>query len=95
MTRSAIVLVSGGLDSATCLAIAKSEGFECYALSIDYGQRHQIELKAAANVVKSIGAIARENRLKFHLDGARVFNGLVETGYGYKDYANNFDSVSI
>jgi len=57
MTRSAIVLVSGGLDSATCLAIAKSEGFECYALSIDYGQRHQIELKAAANVVKSIGAI--------------------------------------
>ena len=57
MTRSAIVLVSGGLDSATCLAIAKCEGFECYALSIDYGQRHQIELKAAANVVKSIGAI--------------------------------------
>lgn len=45
--------------------------------------------------IKSIGAIARENRLKFHLDGARVFNGLVETGYGYKDYANNFDSVSI
>ena len=61
MTRSAIVLVSGGLDSATCLAIAKSEGFDCYALSIDYGQRHQIELKAAANVVKSIGAI--ENKI--------------------------------
>lgn len=55
--KSAVVLVSGGLDSATCLAIARSEGFDCYALSIDYGQRHQVELNAAANVVKNIGAI--------------------------------------
>ena len=51
----AVVLVSGGLDSATCLAIAKSEGFDCYALSIDYGQRHQVELKAAVEVVRSFG----------------------------------------
>jgi 7-cyano-7-deazaguanine synthase len=65
MTRSAVVLVSGGLDSATCLAIARSEGFDCYALSIDYGQRHQFELKAAANVVKSIGA---EEHKILHLD---------------------------
>ena len=55
--KTAVVLVSGGLDSATCLAIAKSEGFDCYALSIDYSQRHQVELKAAVNVVKSIGAV--------------------------------------
>ncbi|WP_455376781.1 7-cyano-7-deazaguanine synthase QueC [Kaarinaea lacus] len=65
MTRSAVILVSGGLDSATCLAIAKSEGFDCYALSIDYGQRHQVELDAAVNVVKSLGV--KEHKI-FHLD---------------------------
>jgi len=48
--RRAIVLVSGGLDSATCLAIAKSQGYECYALSFDYGQRHLAELEAAKKV---------------------------------------------
>lgn len=64
-TKSAVVLVSGGLDSATCLAIAKSEGFDCFALSIDYGQRHQVELDAAVNVVKSLGA--RQHKI-FHLD---------------------------
>ena len=48
-------LLSGGLDSATCLAIARREGFACYALSFDYGQRHKIELEAAARVAASIG----------------------------------------
>ncbi len=52
---TAVVLVSGGLDSATVLAIARSEGFDCYALSFDYGQRHRFELEAAANVCQSIG----------------------------------------
>ncbi|QDT33671.1 7-cyano-7-deazaguanine synthase QueC [Thalassoglobus polymorphus] len=46
-SKRAVVLLSGGLDSATVLAIAKSEGYECYALSFDYGQRHQFELQAA------------------------------------------------
>jgi 7-cyano-7-deazaguanine synthase len=51
------VLVSGGLDSSTCLAIARSEGFECYALSFAYGQRHSAELQAAARVAESLGAL--------------------------------------
>src|SRR6201997_4862872 len=46
----AICLLSGGLDSSTCLGIARREGFACYALSFDYGQRHRIELEAAARV---------------------------------------------
>lgn len=51
----AVVLLSGGLDSTTVLAIAKNEGRECHALSIVYGQRHAIELEAAKNVAESIG----------------------------------------
>ena len=51
----AIVLVSGGLDSATVLAIAKQQGFECYALSFDYGQRHRVELAAAQRVCQNLG----------------------------------------
>ena len=54
--RRAVVLVSGGLDSATCLAIARSEGYECYALSFSYGQRHDAELAAAGRVADSLGA---------------------------------------
>src|SRR5438270_2901412 len=52
----AIVLLSGGLDSATTLALAQSDGFECYALSVDYGQRHRLELDCAARIAQSLGA---------------------------------------
>jgi 7-cyano-7-deazaguanine synthase len=52
----AVCLLSGGLDSSTCLAVARKEGFECYALSFDYGQRHNIELEAARRVAASLGA---------------------------------------
>ena len=48
----AVCLLSGGLDSSTCLGVARREGFECYALSFDYGQRHRIELEAAARVAR-------------------------------------------
>ena len=57
MTQRAVVLVSGGLDSATCLAIARSEGYACHALSFAYGQRHTAELNAAARVAAALGAV--------------------------------------
>jgi 7-cyano-7-deazaguanine synthase len=59
-TTRAVVLVSGGLDSATVLALARAQGLECYALSVDYGQRHRAELVAAARVAQTLGA--REHR---------------------------------
>ena len=48
--KKAIILFSGGLDSTTCLALAKSQGFECYAMSFNYGQKHQIELESAKRI---------------------------------------------
>ena len=59
--RRAVVLLSGGLDSATCLAIAQNAGFDCYCLSLDYGQRHSTELDAATRVAKALGA--KEHRV--------------------------------
>lgn len=56
-SRPAVVLLSGGLDSATCLAIARAEGYACHALSFAYGQRHEIELRAAEQVARELGAI--------------------------------------
>jgi len=56
--RPAVVLLSGGLDSATTLAIARSEAFRCHCLTIDYGQRHRAELAAAARVAVALGAAA-------------------------------------
>ena len=53
----AVVLLSGGLDSATTAAIARAEGYEVYALSVDYGQRHRFELEAATNVAKAVGVV--------------------------------------
>lgn len=55
-SKPAVCLLSGGLDSATALAVARREGFRCYALSFDYGQRHRAELQAAARVAASLGA---------------------------------------
>ncbi|MDM7321701.1 MAG: 7-cyano-7-deazaguanine synthase QueC [Gammaproteobacteria bacterium] len=59
--RRAVVLVSGGLDSATVLAIARAEGYACYALSVEYGQRHRSELEAARKVASSLGV--QEHRI--------------------------------
>jgi 7-cyano-7-deazaguanine synthase len=69
--RSAVVLLSGGLDSATVLAIAAAHGWRCHALTVDYGQRHRAELHAAAAVAARLGAV--EHRV-VPLD-LRVFGG--------------------
>lgn len=58
--KKAVVLLSGGLDSATALAIARHQAFECYALSLDYGQRHRSELEAAQKVAQSLCAHAHQ-----------------------------------
>jgi 7-cyano-7-deazaguanine synthase len=64
----AVVLLSGGLDSATTLAVARREGLECYALSLDYGQRHRAELDAAVRVAQALGA-AEHRTLRIDLSG--------------------------
>ncbi|HEX7560241.1 MAG TPA: 7-cyano-7-deazaguanine synthase QueC [Usitatibacter sp.] len=69
--KNAVVLLSGGLDSATVLAMAVADGWRCHALSIDYGQRHRVELEAAARVARAQGAI--EHRI-VPID-LRVFGG--------------------
>ena len=61
MSLRAVVLLSGGLDSATVLAMARARGFDCYALSVHYGQRHSAELEAARRVAAMLGA--REHRV--------------------------------
>ena len=67
----AVCLLSGGLDSSTCLGVARRDGFECYALSFDYGQRHKIELQAAASVAWHFGV--REHKIA-QID-LRIFGG--------------------
>ena len=61
--KKAVVLLSGGLDSATVLAIAKSQGYQSYCLSLDYHQRHVAELQAASRVAKVLGAVAHKTVL--------------------------------
>ena len=58
MANKAVILLSGGLDSATTLAMARRDGYDCYCLSLDYGQRHRAELDAAAKVAQALGAVA-------------------------------------
>jgi 7-cyano-7-deazaguanine synthase len=65
--KPAVCLLSGGLDSSTCLALARREGYACYALSFDYGQRHKIELDAAARVAAAVG-VERHMVVKLGLD---------------------------
>ncbi|NIQ10046.1 MAG: 7-cyano-7-deazaguanine synthase QueC, partial [Gammaproteobacteria bacterium] len=65
--KKAVVLVSGGLDSATVLAIAHQQGYACYAISFDYGQRHKCELKSARRVAQSLGVVDHK-RIKLNMN---------------------------
>jgi 7-cyano-7-deazaguanine synthase len=69
LKKTAVILLSGGLDSATTLALAREQGFDCYALSVAYGQRHSSELEAAGRVARSLGAL--EHRI-MHVDLAGI-----------------------
>ncbi len=66
MSKKAVILVSGGLDSTTVLAIAKAQGYECYTISFDYGQRHRAELEAAERIAKTMG-VAQHKVVKLDL----------------------------
>ena len=61
--RKAVVLLSGGLDSATALAMARAAGFECHTLAVGYGQRHAVELQAARELSASLGAVQHRQML--------------------------------
>ena len=88
--KNAICLLSGGLDSATCLAHARAWGFSCYALSFDYGQRHKIELDAAARVAAALG-VERHIVAKISLD---AFGGSALTADIAVPKARSLDAMS-
>lgn len=94
MGKKAVVLLSGGLDSSTVLAIAQQEGYEAYALSFRYGQRHSVELEAARRVAKALGAAAH---VVADID-LRVFGGSALTDdidVPHRDRAEEIDSNEI
>ena len=75
----AVVLLSGGLDSTTTLAVAKSQGFEVYALSVDYGQRHRVELERAESVAKALGVVEhRTVRLDLRAIGGSALTAAID-----------------
>ena len=79
MSKKAVVLLSGGLDSATALAWARREGFACHALAVDYGQRHLVELAAARRVSAALGAAShREVRVDLRSIGGSALTGEIE-----------------
>ena len=82
MTK-AIVLLSGGLDSTTTLAVAKAQGFDVHALSVDYGQRHRVELERAEQIAKSMGvAEHRTVRLDLRAIGGSALTAAIDVPKG-------------
>ena len=104
--KPAVCLLSGGLDSTTCFALARREGYACYALSFDYGQRHRVELNAAANVASALGAVRHLIvPVNLRLFGGRRFLRaeqpiligveLVEFGKGSQKFASAHVAVAV
>jgi len=90
VAKKAVCLVSGGLDSATCLALARRDGYACYALSFDYGQRHRVELEAAARVAAGLGA---ERHMVIRI-GLEAFGGSALTADIKVPKARSLDAMS-
>ena len=86
----AVCLLSGGLDSSTCLALARRDGFACYALTFDYGQRHKFELEAATRVAAALGV---DGRLAVKV-GLDVFGGSALTADVAVPKARSLDEMS-
>ncbi len=88
MAARAVVLLSGGLDSATTLAIARAEGYECHALSFDYGQRHVCELESAKKVAAALGAVQHLTlRLDLRTIGGSALTADIDVPKGRSDEA--------
>jgi 7-cyano-7-deazaguanine synthase len=88
MATRAVVLLSGGLDSATTLAIARAEGYECHALSFDYGQRHVCELESAKKVAGALGAVQHLTlRLDLRAIGGSALTADIDVPKGRSDEA--------
>jgi len=88
----AVCLLSGGLDSATCLALAHRDGFDCYALSFDYGQRHLTELDAARRIAAALGAIAhRVAKIDLRVFGHSALTDDIAVPKGRDEAAMNRD----
>lgn len=86
----AVCLLSGGLDSATCLAYARREGFECHALSFDYGQRHRVELNAARKIAEALGAADhRVARIDLRIFGHSALTDNIDVPKGRDEAAMN------
>ncbi len=86
--RTAVVLLSGGLDSATCLAWARAQGFRCATLAVDYGQRHRVELEAARRVAAALGSEDhREVRVDLRAVGGSALTADLDVPRGRDDAA--------
>lgn len=85
--RKAVVLLSGGLDSATALAIARQQGFRCFALSLDYGQRHHVELEAARSIAQ-LQQVEEHKVIKLDL-GAIGGSALTDTSIAVPEQASD------
>lgn len=90
--KKAVILLSGGLDSTTCLAYARSEGFDCYALSFNYGQRHTAELKAAKLIAAHFDAKHKIFELGIHQFGG---SALTDKTIDVPDYDENSMEIPL
>lgn len=89
--KKAIILLSGGLDSATCLAMAKEQGFACYALSFDFGQKHRVELGSAVAIAKKLNAL--DHKILSIGLGALGGSALTDHALAVPDYQKSDETI--